>query len=80
MGKGDGTDIKLVNIFFLNARRMGLIGLEAPYPQFLPTRPNNLSVVSKCLNALSNHVRNVVIRKIEVMAYTGVSSFCWVLI
>ena len=29
----------------------GLNSLKVPYPKFLPTLTNSLSVVSKCLNA-----------------------------
>ena len=43
-----------------------LKGLEAPYPQLLPTQTNCLSEVTLCNNALLNKVRNKVICVLRV--------------
>ncbi len=51
-GKGEGKDKGLLVISFLDVQTMGLNGLYAPYPQFLPTQTDSLSGVTQCLNAL----------------------------
>ncbi len=40
-----GKDKNLLTISFLDVQTVGLNGLEAPYPQFLPTRTNSLSMI-----------------------------------
>ncbi len=42
--KREGKDKKLLVISFSDVQTMGLNGLEAPFPQFLPTQIKSLSV------------------------------------
>ena len=45
---------------------MGVNGVDTPDPHLFSSETDRYSAVSKCLNALQDHVRNGVIRQFEV--------------
>ncbi len=50
MEKRKGKDEKLLVISFLDVQTVEFNGMELPYPQFLPTHMNSLSVATYLLN------------------------------
>ena len=68
--------VKLV-IPFLYVETMRVNGVDTPDPHPFSAETDRFPAVSKSLNALQDHVRNRVIRQIEVLAHRSVK-FMWI--
>ena len=59
-------------ITFLYVETMWVNGMDTPDPHLFSAETDRFPVVSKHLGALQDHVRNGVIREIEVLAHRSV--------
>ena len=59
---------------FLDVKAMGLDSMKTLDPQFLPAEADSIFPMAKRLYALYGHVKNGMVREIEVMAHRGIYS------